>query len=78
MLENPGTFPSRRIRADSPGAGLLADTKQGPQALSPGEGHRERLFCQLNCLLSLLDNLGQSCPEGLATGRQPARRSQGE
>ena len=59
MLENPGAFPSRRIRADSPGARLLADTKQGPQALFPGEGHRERLFLSVK-LLTLF--VGQPWP----------------
>ena len=80
VLEKLGGFPSRRVEADSPGAWLPAGTRGGGLGLIPWgwEGHRERLFGQSNCLLSLQDCFGQSCSVGLAAGSQPTRHKQGE
>ena len=48
LKKQGGCRRSRRVGADNPGAWLPADTKGGPQTLSPGggEGHRERLYAQ--------------------------------
>ena len=48
VLEKPGGFPSRRLKAESPGAWLPAGGKGGPRhyPLGGGEGHREWLFAQ--------------------------------
>ena len=86
MLEKPGGVLQKKVGADSlvPGAWLYADTKQGPQALSPGGGaaqrerEREReAFLSVKLLIFLQDSLGQSCPAGLVASSQQARHKQG-
>ena len=53
VLEKREGFLSRRVGEDSPGAWLPADTKGGPQALSPvwWGGSQREAFCSVKLLI---------------------------
>ena len=79
MLEKPGFFRQGGLGKTAKVSGYQLVPRGGPRvyALGGAEGHRERHFAQRNCLFSLQHSLGQSCPEGLVAGSQPARHKEG-